>query len=206
MSRPIPVEVIPSHVHLSEAHHTLLFGEGHVGTVRQELSQAGQFAYEEVVTVERSLRLSDRESTPLSELSEGIVLRVLGPHRKTTQVELTPTEARLLGIDAPTAKSGDLSSAASCSLRVKENTIICTASVIIPVPHLHLSDSEATTFRLSNGDKVRVDVVGDVSHIIENVIVRVHPTYRARLHIHPDIARDLWIHSGSHVRIRENSH
>ena len=193
MSRPIPVEVIPSHVHLSEAHHATLFGDGHVGTVRQELSQAGQFAYEETVDV-------------IGANGEKITLRVLGPHRKTTQVELTPTEARLLGIDASTAKSGDLSSAAPCTLRVKENTITCTASVIIPIPHLHLSDSEATQFRLSNGDKVRVDVVGDVSHVIENVIVRVHPTYRARLHIHPDIARDLWIHSGSHVRIRDISH
>lgn len=193
MSRPIPVEVIPSHVHVSEAHHVALFGDGHVGTVRQELSQAGQFAYEEMVDV-------------VGENHEKITVRVLGPHRKTTQVELTPTEARLLGIDAPTTKSGDLSRAASCSLRVKDVSITCEASVIIPVPHLHLSDSEAAAFRLKHGDIVRVDVVGDVSHVIENVVVRVHPTYRARLHIHPDIARELWIQGGSHVRIRDIAH
>jgi propanediol utilization protein len=190
MSRPIPVEVVPSHVHLSEAHHQTLFGDGHMGTVRQELSQTGQFAYEETVEV-------------VGENGESIVLRVLGPHRKATQIELTPTEARLLGIDAPIAKSGDLAIAKPCTLRAAHGSIDAAASVIIPKPHLHLSDTEASSLRLANGATVRVDVVGDVARVIENVVVRVHPTYRARLHIHPDIARDIWLHTGAHVRVRD---
>ncbi len=193
MSRPIPVEVIPSHVHVSAAHHEVLFGEGNAGTVRYELSQAGQFAYAEMVDV-------------IGANGECVTLRVLGPHRKATQVELTPTEARLLGIDAPLAKSGDLAAAKPCRLRTAHGTVDAQASVIVPKPHLHLSDSEATALRLAHGAVVRVDVVGDATCVIEGVIVRVHPTYRARLHIHQDLAREMWLHSGAHVRIRDIQH
>lgn len=190
MSRPIPVEVIPSHVHLSEDHHRRLFGDGHVGTVRHELSQTGQFAYQEAVEV-------------VGKNGESISLCVLGPSRKVTQVELTPTEARLLGIDAPIAKSGDLGHAGMYTLKTAYGSIEVAASVIVPKSHLHLSDAESVALRLQNGAVVRVDVVGDVAHVLENVVVRVHPTYRARLHIHPDIARSMWLHSGAHVRVRD---
>lgn len=190
MSRPIPVEVVPSHIHLSESHHRILFGDGHMGTVRHELSQTGQFAYEETADV-------------LGANGESITLRVLGPHRKSTQVELTPTEARLLGIEAPLAKSGDLANAQNCTIRTAHGTVDAAASVIVPKCHLHLSDTEATSLRLANGAIVRVDVVGDAARVIEGVVVRVHPTYRARLHIHSDVARDMWLHSGSHIRVRD---
>ncbi len=190
MSRPIPVEVIPSHVHLSEDHHRALFGDGHVGTVRYELSQTGQFAYEEIVEV-------------VGKNGESISLCVLGPSRKVTQVELTPTEARLLGIDAPNAKSGDLAAAGFCTLKTAHGSVDAAASVIVPKPHLHLSDAESIALRLKNGSVVRVDVVGDIPRLFEDVVVRVHPTYRARLHIHPDIARGAWLHSGAHVRVRD---
>lgn len=196
MSRPIPVEVVPSHVHLSESHHRILFGDGHMGTVRHELSQTGQFAYEETVEVVGEGKGQGAEG-------ESLTLRVLGPHRKSTQVELTPTEAKLLGIEAPLAKSGDLAEAKPCTLKTTHGTIEAAASVIVPKCHLHLSDTEATSLRLTNGASVRVDVVGDATRVIEGVVVRVHPTYRARLHIHSDIARDLWLHSGSHIRVRD---
>lgn len=190
MSRPIPVEVIPSHAHLSEDHHRTLFGDGHAGTVQQELSQTGQFAYEESVEV-------------VGKNGESISLRILGPSRKVTQVELTPTEARLLGIDAPDAKSGSLANAGFCMLKTFYGSVEAAAAVIVPKPHLHLSDAESVALRLKNGAVVRVDVVGDVAHVLEDVVVRVHPTYRARLHIHPDIARSMWLHSGAHIRVRD---
>lgn len=193
MSRPIPVEVVPSHVHLSEAHHRILFGERHSGTVHQELSQAGQFAYAETVDV-------------IGPNGEAIALRVLGPSRKATQVELTPTEAAFLGLNAVEAASGDLSRAVDCVLRTKFATIDASKSVILPRMHLHLSDSEAQTLRLDHGAVVRVDVVGDGAQMIDRVSVRVHPTYRARMHIHADDARDLWLNAGTHVRIRDIQH
>lgn len=190
MSRPIPVEVVPSHVHLSEAHHRILFGERHSGTVHQELSQAGQFAYAETVDV-------------IGPNGEAVALRVLGPSRKATQVELTPTEAAFLGLNAVEAASGDLSRAVDCVLRTRFASIDASKSVILPRMHLHLSDSEAQTLRLDHGATVRVDVVGDGAQMIDRITVRVHPTYRARMHIHADDARNLWLNAGTHVRIRD---
>ncbi len=190
MSRPIPVDVVPSHVHLSENHQRILFGERHDGTIFQAISQTGQFAYEESVEV-------------IGSAGRRLKLRVLGPSRKVTQIELTSTEAMFLGIDAPVAKSGDLAFAGSCRLETTYGGVDVPAGVIIPLTHLHLSDSEAKEARLTTGSIVRVDIIGDTPHMIDNVVVRVHPTYRARLHINADVARDLWMHTGAHVRIRD---
>jgi propanediol utilization protein len=190
MARPIPVEIIPSHIHLSEADHSLLFGPGHAGTIANELSQHGQYAYAETVEV-------------FGKLKRGLVLRVLGPHRKATQVELTPTEAMMLGITAPLARSGDLSAAGKCRISGPAGDIQADLAVIIPKPHLHLSDAEAKTLRLTNGKEVVLDILGTAPQTLEGVIVRVHPTYRLRLHVHPDLAREYWLTGVLHARLRE---
>ncbi|MDQ5951947.1 MAG: putative phosphotransacetylase [Patescibacteria group bacterium] len=191
MSRPIPVEIIPSHIHLSEADHVSLFGAGHAGTISTALSQHGQYAYTETVEI-------------FGKLKKGLDLRVLGPFRKCTQVELTPTEATLLGIQAPFARSGDLTGAGKCRLSGPAGEVKAQAVVIIPKPHLHVSDTEAKAMRLENGKEVALDILGDVPQTLENVIVRVHPTYRLRLHIHPDLARDHWLTGVLHARLRES--
>lgn len=167
-----------------------LFGVGHAGTVTHQLSQNGQFAYEETVEV-------------FGRLKRSLHLRVLGPHRKVTQVELTPTEAQLLGLEPPTARSGDLRQAVACRLKGPVGEILVDAAVIIPRPHLHMSDADAKILRLENGHGVSVDILGDRPRVLEHVTVRVHPTYRLRLHIHPDLARDEWLTGSHHVRIRE---
>ena len=190
MARPIPVEVIPSHVHLSEADHATLFGPGHAGTISTALSQHGQYAYAETIEV-------------FGKLKKSLELRVLGPHRRGTQVELTPTEAALLGIVAPLARSGDLSKAAKCNLKGPGGEVKAAAVVIIPKPHLHVSDTEAKALRLENGKEVALDILGDNPRTLENVIVRVHPTYRLRLHVHPDLARQHWLTGVLHARLRE---
>jgi putative phosphotransacetylase len=190
MARPIPVEIIPSHIHLSEADHAKLFGPGHAGTIATALSQHGQYAYAETVEV-------------FGKLKRGLELRVLGPHRRATQVELTPTEASLLGISAPTARSGDLSEAANCKLKGPGGEVKAEAVVIIPKPHLHVSDAEAKSLRLENGKEVALDVIGDTQRTLEGVVVRVHPTYRLRLHVHPDLARQYWLTGVIHARLRE---
>lgn len=190
MSRPIPVEVVPSHVHLSEAHHRILFGERHSGTVHQELSQTGQFAYAETVDV-------------IGPNGEVIALRVLGPSRKATQVEITPTEAVFLGLNAVETVSGDVSAGIDCVLRTAYATIDAPKSVIIPNMHLHVSDTEADALRIHHGDVVRMDTIGGNAQCLEHIAVRVHPTYRARLHMHADDARRFWLHTGAHVRIRD---
>jgi putative phosphotransacetylase len=189
MARPIPVEIIPSHAHLSEADHATLFGTVHTGTISASLSQHGQYAYAETLEV-------------FGKLKRSLSVRVLGPHRRATQVELTPTEAALLGLTAPVARSGDLQKAAKCKLKGPQGEVSATA-VIVPKPHLHLSDAEAKTFRLENGKEVALDILGDTPRTLEGVVVRVHPTYRLRLHVHPDLARDYWLTGVLHARLRE---
>lgn len=190
MSRPIPVEIIPSHVHLSDADFRAVFGAGAAATVQHPLSQTGQYAYAEHVEVRGKLKRT-------------LSLRVLGPSRKATQVELTPTEAQLLGVDAPVARSGDMSNAADCAVRGPAGEVVAKASVIIPQPHLHCSDVEAEALHVINGKIVTLDFMGEHPGALENVTVRVHPTYRLRLHVHPDIAREHWLLGVVHARIRE---
>ncbi len=192
MARPIPVEVIPSHVHLSAVDQSLLFGPGHAGTIVASLSQSGQYIYAETVEV-------------FGRLKRGLELRVLGPHRRATQIELTPTEALLLGIIAPVVRSGDLVSAGHCRLKGPVGEVEAKASVIVPRPHLHMSESEAMALRLQNGREVTVDILGDSERQLTGVVVRVHPSYQLRLHVHADLARELWLTGVLHARLSESN-
>lgn len=189
MSRPIPVEIVPSHIHLSEEHQAKLFGAGQASTITHALAQSGQFAYAQSLQI-------------FGKLKRSITLRVLGPHRKLTQVELTPTEAAVLGINAPVARSGDVSQAANCRLVGPAGEVMVEAGVIIPQAHLHCSDIEAASLHVTNGKIVEVELIGEHPAILANVIVRVHPSYRLRLHIHPDIAREYWISGVVHGKLR----
>lgn len=190
MSRPIPLEIIPSHVHLSEADQSALFGVDFAATIAEHVSQGGQYVYAETVEVRGKLKRS-------------VILRVLGPCRTETQVELTPTEAELLGIDAPLAKSGDHTAAGNCTLTGPEGTVTAKAVVLVPQAHIHCSDVEAAQLRVHNGKVVTVDLDMDRPSSLTDVVVRVHPTYRLRLHIHPDTARELWLTGSVHGKIRE---
>ncbi len=109
----------------------------------------------------------------------------------------------LLGLKPPTAKSGDLSKAVSCVLKGPKGTVTAKASVIIPKSHVHLSEADAKHYQVKNGDAVRVEVLGENPTELSDVIVRVHPTYRARLHVHPDIAREHWLTGVLHARMRD---
>ncbi|HCC83843.1 TPA: hypothetical protein DEP96_03255 [Candidatus Uhrbacteria bacterium] len=190
MSRPIPIEIIPSHIHLSEEHQAKLFGVGQAATITHALAQSGQFAYAESLQV-------------FGKLKRSVTLRVLGPHRKFTQVELTPTEAALLGLNAPIARSGEVSQAATCRLVGPAGEVEAEASVIIPQAHLHCSETEAVSLRLQNGKIVEIEIIGEQPALLTNVTVRVHPSYRLRLHIHPDIAREYWISGVVHGKLRD---
>lgn len=189
MSRPIPIEIIPSHVHLSDEDHRTLFGANFAGTVEHALSQRGQFAYQETIEVSGRLKRS-------------LKLRILGPYRKHSQVELTPHEAALLGVTAPEARSGDLSQAASCTLRGPAGQITAKAA-IIPKPHLHASESEAKSLGLTNGQEITMEIIGETARVLPGVIVRVHPTYSLRLHVHPELAQQEWYVGQLQARIRE---
>ncbi|MCH8049289.1 propanediol utilization protein [Patescibacteria group bacterium] len=189
MSKPIPVDVIPSHVYLSQEDQATLFGVGEPMTIAGELSQAGQHVYEETVKVFGTLKRS-------------LTLRVLGPNWEKSMVEVTPTEAAYLGLKLIEGRSGDETEMTSCRLVGPKGEVMLPRGIMIPQPHLRCSVEEAKTLRVSNGQNVSVDMMGERSQVLENVIVRVHPTFRLRLEIHQAYARDLWITRPTHARLR----
>lgn len=176
----IPVEVVPSHIHLSAADYAVLFGDT-AASVAHRISQQGQHATDVYVEVRGRL------------LKRSVVVRYVGPERRETQVELTPTEAKYLGIEAPVAKSGVLAGAGVCTLIGPVGKLTASASVIVPRAHVHCSPDEAAVLRLENGQEVSMELHLDVPRILEGVVVRVHPSYALRLHVHADIAREHWI-------------
>lgn len=189
MPKPIPVDIIPSHVYLSADDQATLFGIGYPLTIAGGLSQAGQYLYEETVEV-------------FGKLKKSLRFRVLGPNWAKSFVELTPTEAAFLGIKAPVAKTGELTTAAMVRLVGPVGEVIIEQGAIVPRPHLLCSDVEARDLYLTNGKIVAVDILSEKVKVIEEVIVRVHPTFRLRLELHQDWARDLWITRPTHARIR----
>ena len=189
----IPVEVVPSHIHLSTADYAVLFGDVS-STVAHRISQQGQHATD--VNVEVRGRL----------LKRAINVRYMGPERRHTQVELTPTEAKYLGIEAPVAKSGVLGEAGDCTLVGPAGKLASKTSVIVPRPHLHCSPDEAAVLRLENGQEVSMELHLDTPRILEGVVVRVHPSYTLRLHIHADIAREHWVMGPLYASLEKTVH
>lgn len=189
MSKPIPVDIIPSHVYLSSEDQATLFGAGFPLTIDAALSQEGQYAYAETIEV-------------FGKNKRSLKLRILGPNWAHSFVELTPTEAMMLGIDPPLAKTGDLSEAVSCRLVGPAGEVTLSQGVIIPRPHLVCSEGEADGMGLVNGKLVAVDLLTEHAKSLEEVTVRVHPAFRLRLEIHQDIARSLWLTRPIHARLR----
>lgn len=189
MSRPIHVDVLPSHVYLSEEDQATLFGVGHPMTIFTESSQTGQVVYEEKVEVFGSVKRS-------------LKLRVLGPNWKESHVEVTPTEAAFLGLKIKDeVKSGDMSIASGCTLVGPNGEVKIINGIIIPRPHLLCSPEEAASLHISNGDTISVKIVGEKQQELGDIVVRIHPTFRLRIQIHQDYARELWIVRPTHAII-----
>ncbi len=175
LGRPVRIEFSARHLHLQQDHQDTLFGAGYQMKPMKELSQTGQYAYEEKVTVKGPKGQTD--------------VRVLGPCRKQTQVELSVSEARTIGAEATVRVSGDLKgSAGGVTLIGPQGQVELKEGVINDVRHLHCSDTEAAGFGLKNGDVIDVSVPGETPIIVEHVVVRVHPSFRANVHLDVDEA------------------
>lgn len=189
MSRPIPIDILPSHVFLSKEDQETLFGEGYPMTIVSERSQVGQYVYEESVEV-------------FGKLKRHLKARVLGPYWKHSHVELTPTEAVFLGMQLEETKSGNLELAGSCRLKGPAGEVELPNGALIPRPHIMCSPEEAKSLNIWNGEEVSVSIMGEQTHEIDRVLVRVHPTFRLRLELHQDYARDFWIVRPTHARLK----
>ncbi len=172
---PVPIEVSAHHVHLSAEHVESLFGKGHTLTPAHELSQTGQFACKETLNLVGPKGRVDR-------------VRVLGPVRKETQVEIAMTEQFKLGIHPPIRESGDLENTPGITIEGDAGSVVIPKGVICALRHIHMSAEDALRFGLRDKFKVRVRVEGDRELVFGDVLIRVNPEYRLAMHIDTDEA------------------
>ena len=168
------VETSARHVHVSQADLETMFGAGYELTKKKDLSQPGQYACEERVTIVGSKK-------------ELAGVSILGPVRKETQVELSLTDARSIGVTAPVRESGDLAGSGACRIIGPKGEIEITQGVIAAKRHIHATTKDAAALGVSNGDivSVRIDTDGR-SLIFGDVVVRVSDSYALAMHIDTD--------------------
>jgi acetate kinase len=171
----IPIEVSAHHVHLSKEHIEALFGEGHELTPESDLSQPGQFAARETVDL----------IGPKGRV-DGV--RVLGPARSDTQIEISMTEQFKLGIHPPIRESGDIEQTPGITMEGAKGTVTTDKGVICSLRHIHMTPEDAMRFGLKDKDKVTVRIEGDRELIFGDVLIRVHPNYKLAMHIDTDEA------------------
>ncbi|MBE6865507.1 MAG: phosphate propanoyltransferase [Ruminococcaceae bacterium] len=170
------IETSARHIHLSQEHVDILFGAGHQLTHKKDLSQPGQFACEERVTV----------VGPKRELKN---VSILGPVRKESQVELSATDARSIGLNAPVRESGVLEGSAPCKLVGPAGEVDLEYGVIVAKRHIHITPEDAQAFGVSDKEIVKVKAVSDGrSLIFDDVVVRVSASYATAMHIDTDEA------------------
>ena len=170
---PIPVEISAHHVHLSQSDVEKLFGPGHQLTPEHELSQPGQFACAEKVHL----------VGPKGRIAN---VRVLGPTRKETQVEIAMTEQFKVGIQPPIRQSGDLTNTPGITLEGPYGTSVIDRGVICAQRHIHMTPEDALRFRVRDNYVVRVRLEGERELIFGDVVVRVNPAFRLAMHIDTD--------------------
>lgn len=168
------VETSARHVHLSQEHLEILFGAGYELTKKKDLSQPGQYACEERVTI-----VGGKKEMP------GV--SILGPVRKATQVELSLTDARSIGVAAPVRESGDIAGSGACKIIGPKGEIEITDGVIAAKRHIHATPADAEALGVENGQIVNVKIDTDGrSLVFGDVVVRVSDTYALAMHIDTD--------------------
>ncbi len=176
MAKEVLVEISARHVHVSEEHLEILFGKGYKLTPKKDLSQPGQFACEERVTVVGS----KRELKGVS---------ILGPCRKATQVELSLTDARSIGVSAPIRESGDTAGSGACKLVGPCGEVELTEGVIAAKRHIHMTPEDAEKYGITDTQIVSVKIPTEGRALVfGDVVARVSPSYALAMHLDTDEA------------------
>lgn len=174
MNNKVLVETSARHVHVSPADLETLFGKGAKLTIKKMLSQPGQFACEERVTI-----VGPRRSIPN--------VSILGPVRAKTQVEVSATDARNLGIDIVIRESGDIAETPGCKLIGPNGEIELSEGVIVAKRHIHLTPKDAEEMGLKDKQVVSVKIDNDQRSIIfGDVVIRVREDFAVAMHIDTD--------------------
>jgi acetate kinase len=171
--QPFLVEISAHHIHLTQEHVEALFGKGHQLTKHADLSQPGQYACKEQLTIVGPKGRVER-------------VRILGPARKYTQVEIAMTEQFKLGIHPPIRESGDISDTPGCILESPTGKVQIDRGVICALRHVHMGPEDALRYGVRDKSFVRVRVAGDRELVFGDVLVRVDPSFKLAMHIDTD--------------------
>jgi acetate kinase len=182
--QPFLVEVSAHHIHLTQEHVEALFGKGHQLTRHADLSQPGQFACKEQLTI----------AGPKGRIER---VRVLGPTRKITQVEIAMTEQFKLGVHPPIRESGDIKDTPGCTLEGPAGSVLLDRGVICALRHVHMTPADALLYGVHDKSFVRVRVAGDRELVFGDVLVRVDPNFSLAMHIDTDEANAANIQTGA---------
>ncbi len=185
----IPVAVSARHVHLKQADVEALFGEGYQLTKRSDLSQPGQFAANEKVVI----------AGPKGSI-EGV--RILGPARSLSQVEISLTDAFKLGVRPPLRQSGDISGSSSITLIGPKGVVHLDEGLIIAQAHIHMNEQEAEALNVVDDEIVQVRIEGERPLVMSKVRVRVSDRYALEMHIDTDEANAGFITQGTRAYIQ----
>lgn len=186
----IPVGISARHLHLTQEQVEILFGKGHQLTFLKPLSQTGQFAAQETVTLQG----------PKGSIEK---VRVLGPVRPHVQVEVSMTDARSLGLNPPVRESGKLENTPGITIKGPKGQIDVANGVIVAQRHAHMSLEDAENFGLSDGDYIRVFVEGTNGGTMEPVMVRVNKNYVLDLHLDTDNSNAFGLSQGQKLRFEK---
>lgn len=184
----VPVGVSARHAHLTQEHVEALFGPGYQLTKKKEL-MGGQFASNEIVTIV-GLKLKAIER-----------VRILGPVRKVSQVEISTTDALTLGIDAPIRASGDIEGSAPIAIVGPKGALYLQEGCIIAKRHIHMAPKDAEMAGVKDKDIVSVRAVNERETVFNNVLIRVDPSFTLEMHIDTDEANAAKIVTGDTVKI-----
>ena len=184
----IPVGVSNRHVHLSQQDLAILFGGSASLTKSKELSQPGQFACAETVTLVGP---------------KGVIenVRVLGPVRTATQVEISAADGFRLGIKPPVRDSGDLEGSAKATLVGPKGAVSLPQGVVVAARHIHMREIDALRFCVHDKQKVCVRAIGERGLIFEEVLVRVSSNYSLEFHVDLDEANAAGLANGDRVTL-----
>ncbi len=174
MEKTVLVEISARHLHVSEQDLETLFGKGYKLTPKKDLSQPGQFACEEQVRV-----IGTKGELPR--------VSILGPCRNATQVEISLTDARAIGVKAPIRESGDIKESGGCKLVGPAGEVEITEGVIAAKRHIHMTPADAEKYGITDKQIVSVKIPTEGRALIfDDVVARVHEQYALAMHIDTD--------------------
>ncbi|WIV11265.1 phosphate propanoyltransferase [Proteiniborus sp. MB09-C3] len=188
MKNMLPIALSNRHVHLSEEHIQKLFGEGYKLNRLKDLSQPGQYACEEKIDI----------VGPKGTL-KGV--RILGPERKKSQVEISLADGFVLGVVPPVKDSGDLEGSPGAKFVGPKGEVIIEEGIIAAARHIHMHTSDADEFGVKDKDRVKVKVGGERGLVFDNVLVRVNKDYALEMHVDVEEGNAAGVKNGQMVEL-----